>query len=151
VKQISNGLALTAAVMGLVASLAASAAPAHAAAPANIRCAVAKRKAAVKKLHAVDACFGKPPTTTTQPPDPACLAKAEQKFQQEFSRIEARGGCVPETGDAATATRVVDQCETSLVRALPGRCVASGAPCETSAPCCSGLCSAVIGQVAFCR
>lgn len=148
-KHFLNGIALTVLAAGLVLGVAA--APAHAAAPANIRCAVAKRKVAVKKLHAVDACFGKS-TLTAQPADPACLAKANQKLEREFARLEASGDCQPETGDAGVAERVVDQCEATLARTLPGRCVASGAPCESAAPCCGGFCiGGEVGQTPVCR
>ena len=151
VKPISNRIALAAAAVGLAVGIAASAAPVHAAVPPSFRCAVAKRKAAVKKLHAVDACFAKPATLTT-PPDPECLAKADQKLQQEFLRIEASGGCQPETGDAGIAARLVDQFEATLVRTLPGRCVASGSPCEATAPCCNVFCvGGEIGQTPVCR
>src|SRR5262249_55563772 len=81
---ISKRLATTVAALGLMLGIVAAAAPAHAAAPANIRCAVAKRKAAVKELRVIDACFAK---RAPDAPDPTCLASAHDKLQKEFVRI----------------------------------------------------------------
>ena len=148
-RQLSKVVAVTAAAVGLALGIAASAAPAHAALAPSSRCAVAKRKAAVKRLRAIDACFAKPP----QPPDPECLAKADGKFQREFLSIEARGGCVPETGDAPGVGHLVDQCEAALVQVLPGTCLAAGSECGgLGAFCCTGLvCSGRLGELPHCN
>jgi hypothetical protein len=151
VKTILRRLAVTAAAVVLTAGLVASASPAHAALPPNIRCAVAKRKSAVKGLRAVNACFAKPATPGAPFPDPACLARADQTMQQEFARAEAGGGCLPVTGDEPIAERVVDQCETNLVRSLPGMCIASGSPCSNIAPCCNRFCIGELGQDPVCE
>jgi hypothetical protein len=151
-RPISNGIAVTVAAVALAVGIAASAAPAHAALPPNIRCAVAKRKAAVAKLRAINACFGQAAPMTTQPPDPTCLANADRTFQKKFLRIEARGGCLPATDDALDVGRIVNQCEVGLVRFLSGVCLEAGSPCTLATPCCSGLCAGgEIGQVAVCR
>lgn len=147
-RRLSKVVTLAAAAVGLALGIAASAVPVHAALPASSRCAVAKRKAAVKRLRAIDACFSKLP----QPPDPECVAKADGKFQRDFLSIEARGGCVPETGDAPGVARLVDQCESGLVQILPGMCLEAGSLCGgLGASCCTGLlCRARLGELAHC-
>jgi hypothetical protein len=141
-----------AAVVVLAAGIAVSATPTHAALAPNVRCAVAKRKSATKRLRAIDACFAKPAAPGAPFPDPACIARADQKMQQEFARIEAGGECMPQTGDELIAKRVIDQCEANLVRSLPGMCIASGSPCSSTAPCCSGFCVGVVdGAPPFCQ
>lgn len=144
---ISKRAVLTVVALGLTAGLVAATTTAHAATPANIRCAVAKRKAAVKKLHAIDACFAK---HAPDAPDQTCLDAAEQKLRKEFLRIEAKGGCSPATGDEPGVERLVDQCEVGLVRFLPGMCLAGGTPCSTTIPCCSLRCVARLGQEGVC-
>jgi len=152
VKKISNRIAWTAVAVVLAAGLAGSASPAHAAPSPSVRCAVAKRKSATKRLRAIDACFAKPAAPGAPVPDPACVARADQTLQREFARIEAGGGCMPQTGDEPIAKRVIDQCEANLVRSLPGMCIASGSPCSSTAPCCSGFCVGVVdGQPPFCQ
>ncbi|HZR80607.1 MAG TPA: hypothetical protein VFD92_05880 [Candidatus Binatia bacterium] len=150
---IIRGIAVAAATLGLAVGLVASAAPARADLLPNFRCAVAKRRAALKRLRAVDACFAKVAGPNAQPPDPACIAAANHKLQQEALRIEARGGCQPETGDEFPMERVTDQCESNLIRQVPGTCTEAGQECggPVAAPCCTGLlCRAVLGQPAFC-
>jgi len=148
-RRISRSILLTAAA---VAVLAASGAPAHAAVGANVRCAVAKRKAAIKRLNAGEACLDKPPGNGTPPPDAACVAAADQRFQRDFARIEAKGGCIPEN-DEPVVKRDVDQCETSLVRLLSGVCEPAGEACSGEVPCCAGLVCVVsdIGQTGVCN
>jgi hypothetical protein len=156
------------ALVGLAAVLVASAVPASAGAeprtatvepakvaalvPAGFRCVVAKRKAAVRKLRAIDACYGKPSSLNPQSPDPTCLTNAELRFHREFQRIEASGDCVPQTGDEPAVSNVVDQCEGKLLQALPGMCLEAGSPCGTGTSCCAGLvCLGAIGQPPSCR
>lgn len=144
---VSRRILKTVAALGVAVTIVAASVAAHAAPPANIRCALAKRKAAVKELRAIDACFAK---HAPDAPDPTCLASAQQKLQQEFLRIEARGGCSPATGDEPGVERLVDQCEAGLVRFLPGACLAGGEPCSQTMPCCSLRCISRIGQQSFC-
>jgi hypothetical protein len=144
---ISKRIVLMVAALGLVVGSVAATTPAHATTPPNIRCAVAKRKAAIKELRAIDACFAK---HAPDAPDPTCIAGAEQKLQKEFLRIEAQGGCSPATGDEPGVDRIVNQCEAGLVRFLPGACLAGGEPCSTTTPCCSLRCIGRIGQDAVC-
>lgn len=148
-EQSSTVLSVTIAALSLALGIAASATTAQAVLPASSRCAVAKRKAAVKRLRAIDTCFSHPP----EAPDPECRAKADAKFRREFLTIEARGGCVPETGDASGVERFVDQCEAGLVRLLPGACLEAGSECGgLGASCCAGLvCSGPLGQPPHCN
>ena len=151
-KKISNGLAVIAVAIGIVTAIGASTAPAHADVSPAFRCAVAKRKAAVKNLHAINVCFADP-ATPTQGADPACLARADAKLQKDFARIEANGGCQPQTGDEDNVENLVQQCEGALVRNLPGVCLEAGSMCGGgTAPCCAGLrCSIILGQsTGFC-
>lgn len=144
---ISKRIVRTVAALGLAVGIVAATGAAHAAAPPNIRCAVAKRKAAIKELRAIDACFAK---HAPDAPDPTCIASAQQKLQKEFLRIEGQGGCSPATGDEPGAERLVDQCESGLVRFIPGACLPGGTPCSMTVPCCSLRCVGRIGQESVC-
>jgi len=156
------------ALVGLAAGIAASAAPAQASADTRIveietagiaalvpghECALAKRKAALRRLSAINACYKRPPQLGNQQPNPMCLTKADQRFQRDFLRIEANGACVPATGDAAAVESLVDECAVGLVILLPGTCQAAGSSCGGSnPPCCTGLvCSGAIGQSPRCN
>jgi hypothetical protein len=138
-------------VAAAIATIGASGTQSHAVVPPNVRCAVAKRKASIKRLQAIEACLDKAPGSGTPPADPACVAAADQHFQLAFARIEAKGGCVPE-GDEPTVKRSVDQCETGLVRLLSGVCQPSGSPCSVDIPCCNLFCVvSEIGQTGVCQ
>lgn len=81
------------------------------------KCAVAKLKAAAKKLSAKLACHqtallhGGAPSAT-------CLAHATSAFTLAFARAEAKGGCAV-TGDAASVEAEIDAMVTSLVGDFP--------------------------------
>jgi hypothetical protein len=134
-----KSILLVAAAIGASAAIVALAVPAQAVATPSVRCAVAKRKASITRLRAIDACLSKPPGNGTPPADPACVAAADQRFQRTFARIEAKGGCMPE-GDEPVAARVVDQCESSLLRLLSGICQPTGSACSVDVPCCNLVC-----------
>jgi hypothetical protein len=151
-KKILNGIGAIAMAIGVVTAIGAFAMPARADVAPGFRCAVAKRKAAVKNLHAINVCFADP-ATPTQGADPACLARADAKLQKDFARIEANGDCQPQTGDEDIVENVVQQCEGALVGTLPGVCLEAGSMCgRGTAPCCAGLrCTIIFGQsTGFC-
>jgi hypothetical protein len=148
----ANGLALLA-LIGMAAGAAVRATPAGATTPESVHCAYAKQNAALKRLRAVNACYRAPSQLSTQPPSPACLDRANERFQRDFLRIESMNECVPVTGDAAAAANLADQCALNLVRVLPGMCLQAGSLCSGMfTPCCAGLvCSGAIGQSPTCQ
>jgi hypothetical protein len=85
--------------------------------PAAI-CATSKQKAAAKKLMAKVLCHGKA-IKKSIPVDPACLTKAETKFNEAFTKAEAKGGCTT-TGDNTAIELLIDQTLADLLEALPG-------------------------------
>jgi hypothetical protein len=150
-RRTSRSILSAAAAAAALAIIAASGAPARAAVTPNVRCAVAKRKAAIQRLLAIEGCLDKAPENGTPPADPACVAAADQRFQRAFARIEAKGGCAPE-GDEPVVKRSVDQCETGLERLLPGVCQPSGTPCSADVPCCNLFCVvSELGQTGVCQ
>ena len=140
------------AFLGLAAGMAASVAPAEAADPA-LRCALDKRKAALKKMSAINACFRERPQLGNPIPNPTCLDDASETFRKAFQRIEARGGCLPETGDADVVEDFIDESGLRLVLLLQGACQPAGAVCGGGNPlCCTGLvCTGVIGHPPSCN
>jgi hypothetical protein len=74
--------------------------PADAATDPGVACAVAKQKAAAKMLSDEVKCHGTA-LKKGAAVDPACLMKAEAKFDASFVKAEAKGGCVT-MSDAAT-------------------------------------------------
>lgn len=104
----------------------------HAADPAA-NCAAAKQKAAAKKLNDKVKCHGKAIKKGLDV-DPACLAKAESKFDVSFAKAEGKGGCVTE-GDAASIELLIDDTLAQLLAALP-----PASPCGGGETFCSGNC-----------
>lgn len=79
-------------------------------------CAVAKSKAAVKKLAAKVKCFQRVfPDGVV--PDPACLAAAEAKFNAAIAKAEEAGACTLSAGGPAIEDGV-DACSSVLVSPL---------------------------------
>ena len=89
----------------------------HAAGSPFTKCAIAKNKAASKKIAAKLKCWQKAyagaPTA-----DPSCLSAAEEKFTLAIASAEKKGGCVV-TGDASAIEGAVDSCVTSVVTLTP--------------------------------
>jgi len=99
-----------------VAALALVSTVTHAADP-GAKCAAAKQKAAAKKLSGKVKCHGnaiKKEITV----DPACLTKAETKFETSFAKAEAKGGCVT-TGDVDAIEALIDDTLAQLLDSLP--------------------------------
>ena len=140
----------------LVAALAlgglAIAAPSAHATDRNIECAGAKQRAALKRLLAINACYRKGAQLGNQQQQTACIQNAKDRFERDFQRIEAVGGCVPATGDGPVVADLVDECGIDLAIVLPGICLPAGESCGGgSPPCCTGLtCQGQIGHPAVC-
>jgi len=81
------------------------------------KCAVVKSKAAVKKLGAKMKCHQKALQMGVAV-DPACLTRAETKFEAAIAKAELPGGCTV-NGDAATIEAAVDFCVDALVTLTP--------------------------------
>ena len=90
---------------------------ANAATDPGVACAVAKHKAAVKKLSEKMKCHDNA-LKKGEAVDPACLTKAEGKFDDSFAKAEAKGGCVS-TDDAPTIEATIDDMLVELLQALP--------------------------------
>jgi hypothetical protein len=80
---------------------------------------VKKQQAAAKKLTAKVKCWGVA-LKKGKAVDPACLAKAEQKFDDAFAKAEEKGGCLT-SNDAAAVETLVDGWLGELLAALPAR------------------------------
>jgi len=81
--------------------------PLHAAPTAAQKCAIAKNKAASKKLGSKLKCYQKGIAASTSP-DSTCLAKAEVKFSVAAAKADLAGGCAV-TGDASVLEGIVDR------------------------------------------
>ena len=104
--------------------------PASAAPSPGPRCTAAKTKATAKKTTAKLRCFGAA-TAKSSPVDDACLTKAERKFNEAWTRIEADGGCLL-MGDGGSIERKVDTYVDDVVRMLE--------PCGEVSGICGGGC-----------
>ena len=115
---MARRLLALAGVIVVVGTLFAASSPAQ-------RCAGAKTKAAGAKVYAKTKCYQKA-LATGAVVDPACLAKAEQKFVAAFGKAEAKGGCTV-TGDAAAVEVLVDACLANFTTAITGdaKCAAA--------------------------
>jgi hypothetical protein len=147
-----SSLARFASIVAVAAALltASSTIPAHAAATAELTCAFAKQRAALREAKALLSCDRKALATQTAV-DPNCTDAAVAGLQQAFQIIEAKGGCVP-SGDVDVVARDVDRCAQDIDQQLGGTCQASGATCGGSnPPCCTGLvCIGFGGQTPTC-
>jgi hypothetical protein len=100
----------------LVVSLAVAASVALAGPTPAQKCTAAKLKATGKKASAKLKCHEKA-VLKGLAVDPACLAKAEEKFTDAFAKAEAKGGCLT-NGDAASIEALVDTFVDDTVDAL---------------------------------
>ena len=103
------------------------------------KCSVAKSQAAAKKIAAKLKCYDNA-TKKGLPVDPACLQKAETKFNDAIAKAEKKGGCLV-TGDGATIESAVDSCIESVV-GLTGIC---GTTCDDDNACTTDTCDPVSG------
>ena len=108
---------------------------AHAASDPVTRCAVAEIKATAKKTEAKLKCYA----TAAQrqaPVDPSCLMKAETKFDTDWARANATGGCgnivLGSSPDQNTVEAKVDACVADLVTSV--------GPCGKVDGVCGGVC-----------
>jgi hypothetical protein len=108
----------TVALTSLIALGLAVAIPAMAAKNPAAICATAKQKAAAKKLTMKVMCHGKA-IKKGEPVDATCLMKAETKFNESFTKAEAKGGCTT-IGDTADIEMLIDTTLADLLEALPG-------------------------------
>jgi hypothetical protein len=105
------------AVWAVTALAAVTALPAHASPTPEQKCAVAKNKAASKKLAGTLKCHQKAILQGTVAA-PQCLAEAEAKFASAIQKADARGGCVT-TGDAVIIEAGVDVCAMQFLALTP--------------------------------
>ena len=85
---------------------------AHAAPSDSDRCVAAKLGAAAKRFSAISNCRAKA-VLAGAAVDPDCIAKAEQKFFDAFTKAEASGAC-PFPGDSTTIDGYLAEC-TALI------------------------------------
>jgi hypothetical protein len=95
------------------------AAPAAAAPTPAQRCAVAKSKAAGKKVGAKLKCVQKAILAGDAAPDPGCVAAADAKFDAAVATAEGKGGCLT-NGDANSIDAAVDNCVGDISELTPG-------------------------------
>ena len=130
----------------LLLASAASAAPSDA-----DRCVAAKLNASGKRFASIAKCRAKAVLTGT-PVDADCLAKAEQKFFDAFTKAEASGACAV-TGDATTVDTYLGDCSTligdDVSRVCGDSVIAPSEECDdgnpSSADGCSASCSPETG------
>jgi hypothetical protein len=104
---------------------------------AAVKCSTGKQKAAVKKIGSKLKCHQKA-NAAGLPVDQACLAKAEAKFSDTVTKIDAKGGCIV-VGDEAVIEQAVDVC----VDAIRGLTPANPPTCgDGPYPQCGGTCPA---------
>jgi hypothetical protein len=89
----------------------------YAAVDPGAACAASKQKAAAKKLSDKIKCHGVA-IKKEQAVDPACLSKAETKFEGSFAKAEDKGGCAT-TGDVDEIELFIDDVLNQLLAALP--------------------------------
>ena len=80
-------------------------------------CAASKQKAAAKKFSDKVKCHGKAIKKGVAV-DPACLTKAETKYQGAFTKAEGKGGCLT-TGDVGDIETLMDDTLADLLEAIP--------------------------------
>ena len=105
---------------------------AHASPTPAQKCAVAKSKAAAKKIEAKLKCQQRAVQEGTSV-DAACLTTGETKFDQAIARAEAPGGCAV-SGDGATIEAAVDSCVDSVAALTTGTAPPTTGCCSFPAP-----------------
>ena len=105
----------------------------HARATPAAKCAVAKNKAAAKKILAKLACWQKALAKDLPDADPDCLTAAETKFSAAIQKAEKKGGCVV-AGDEANIEGIADTCVSNVVGLTPGvACQTANLSCQCGA------------------
>jgi hypothetical protein len=116
--------------VGLAALCLTWVAPGRGAETPGQKCAVAKNKAAAKKVGAKLKCWEQALAKGAASADMACLMAAETKFTTAIMKAEAKGGCA-ETGDAGRIESAVDMCVGNLVAlAQPVACQVANLVCH---------------------
>src|SRR5262245_64998874 len=100
------------------------------------KCAVAKSKAAAKKIEAKLKCQQRAAQEGTAV-DAACLTTAETKFNGAIAKAEAPRGCAV-SGDGTTIEAAVDSCVDSIVGLTSGT-VTTTTTLPSNPGCCSFL------------
>jgi hypothetical protein len=93
------------------------------------KCAVAKSKAASKKVAGKLKCWQKALLVGASTPDATCITAVETKYGLTVSKIDTKGGC-DFPGDGATLEALVDGAVASLAAftpATPAHCCTDGA------------------------
>jgi hypothetical protein len=107
------------------------------------KCSVAKQKATAKKAAAKLTCYTKA-VTNHVPVDPTCLLKADQAFENVFTKTEQAGGCAV-TGDANGQEAAADAFVAAVTaRETTAECTTENQPCGTTcggAGVCIGHCT----------
>jgi hypothetical protein len=106
--------------MAMLIALAVTAGVVHAGPTPGAKCAVAKEKAAVKKIAAKLKCWEKAVATGASSADSGCLMAAETKFGTALMKAGAKGGCV-RTDDAATIESTVDTFVNTILAETPSK------------------------------
>jgi len=131
------------------ACLVMSAGRAPAATDPVVRCALARRKAAVKKLSAKVKCYSKIAGAGASV-DFQCITKAEAEFDAAMTKAEAKGGCT--TLDTPTLEGAVDSWLRDLLLRTPAftpNCGSSPYP-ECGGSCLSGMrCQPFVDDTTF--
>lgn len=107
--------AMAAAAVAIVCGAAAT--RAAAASDPGITCSAGKKKAAMKRYDGELKCHISAMQRGTAV-DPACLAKAQAKFDAAFAKAESKGGCAT-VGDTAGIGALIDGQLAALNAALP--------------------------------
>src|SRR5262245_14884322 len=117
--------------VAMLVVLVASAGLIHAGSTPAQKCAVAKSKAAVKKIAAKAKCWQKAIATGASTADPTCLTAAETKFNTAIAKAEAKGGCV-NIGDASNIESAANICVANIVALTPATplCIPNGNFCD---------------------
>jgi cysteine-rich repeat protein len=103
---------------------------AHAGANPALKCAATKIQQAGTKAAAKLKCHAKA-VGKGLAVDPLCLGKAEDKFDQAYTKVEDKGGCTTQ-GDAPAMEARVDTLVSQVVAALPGDATKEGRKCAGS-------------------
>src|SRR5262245_330693 len=100
-------------------------------------CAIAKLKASTVKTQQKLKCY-LAAVKHSAPVDPACLAKAEQKFDTAFAKAQAKGPC-----NSQSATNVEAQINVCVNRIVDvsSQCLGPQLICTNPGECCSGICT----------
>jgi len=117
--------------MALPIVLAVSAGILHASATPAQKCAVAKNKAAAKKVLGKLKCWQKAIAAGLPAADSSCLSAAEAKFHDAITKAEFSGSCAV-TGDETSIEDAVNACVASIVSLTPATTTTTSAASSTT-------------------